>query len=161
MRGLLFAILLLCAAAACQAEDKQSQRGGMLRPPSGIFQSEARFHPGGTSTNGVPLFTLNLDTNGTYRTECSMPDYVQGIDGGGLFSYRGTESGTWQWDPQNRQIVLKVTQSSHMSRCFPQILKLDEHNFRLEAINLPPRGPQPGGPLWLPLLPASFHRKIE
>ena len=159
MRGSVCLFLLSCAVCVSPAQEQKLNTKPAPRPPTGVFESVEKFTRG---TNSPPLFTLHLETNGTYRVECSMPDFVQGIDGGGAFCYTGRESGAWEWDSQNLQIVLKVNKSDHMSRWFPRVLRASERDLdRLEAVNIAPQGTQTSGHLWLPLFPASFNRTGE
>lgn len=58
-------------------------------------------------TNGVPAFTLRLETNGTYVAQASKPHYSQGINGTGLFSYPDVARGTWRWDARAREFLLE------------------------------------------------------
>jgi len=53
-------------------------------------------------TNGYPIFTLRLETNGTYYAEAAAPRCSQGIDAAGLL-VSGVARGTWKWDAQNRE----------------------------------------------------------
>jgi len=150
----LYGLLLLSLVTVCLAQQKDRQPSSLPQPATGIFESEDKF-------DGHPLFILHLETNGTYQVQCNQPEYVQGIDGGGLFSYQGKESGTWRWEPQSHQIVLKATKASHMAQWFPHVFKIPEdESVRLEAVNPPPQGPQNGRPLWLPLVSPYFHRKV-
>jgi hypothetical protein len=47
-----------------------------------------------------------LATNRNYFAESAEQRPAQGIDGTGLYWYRDTERGTWQWDAANRQFLL-------------------------------------------------------
>jgi len=146
-------LLLFGLAGLCPAQDKDQHPSGVLQSATGFFESEEKF-------DERPLFILHLETNGTYHMQCNEPDRVQGIDGGGLFSYQGTEIGTWRWEPQTREIVLKATKASHMAHWFPRIFKIPQGRpERLEAINPPPVGPQDSQPLWQPLASPYFSRK--
>ena len=151
----LLGLLLLSLAPLCPAQDKDGHPGGVLQSLAGVFESEEQFA-------GVPLFAPQLDTNGTYQVKCSEPDRVQGIDGGGLFSYQGIESGTWRWEPQRQELVLTAAKTSHMAHWFPHIFEIPQDgSARLEAVSPPPERPQNGGPLWVPLVSPYFHRKAS
>jgi len=153
LRGLC-GLLLVSLATVCLGQEKEPHLRGVLQPPAGVFESVEKFE-------GYPLFILHFETNGTYRVQCSDPDPVQGIDGGGFFKYQGTESGVWRWEPQSHEIVLKATKTSHMARWFPHVFKIPQDRFeRLEAVNPPPKGPQNRWPLWLPLTSPYFNRKV-
>jgi hypothetical protein len=128
--------------------------GSVLDATSGTFESEEK-------KGERPLFILKLETNGTYQVQCNQVDRVQGIDGGGIFGHQGGESGTWRLEPQTRQIVLQATNVVHMARWFPHTFKASqEKSDSLEAINPPPKGPQNGQPIWLPLSSPYFHKKV-
>jgi hypothetical protein len=46
----------------CPAQDKERHPSVVLQPANGIVESEERFE-------GLPLFILHLETNGTYHVE--------------------------------------------------------------------------------------------
>jgi hypothetical protein len=145
--------LLLGLAMVSPAQEIDRPSGGVPQLATGIFESQAKL-------GEHPLFILHLETNGTYHVQCNEPDRVQGIDGGGLFSYQGTESGTWRWEPQTHRVVLKATKTGHMARWFPHVFEISQdRSERLGAINPPPEGPQNGWPLWMPLESPYFNRK--
>ena len=60
----------------------------------------------GNETNKVPLFTLRLETNGTYVATSAVPHLSAGIDGYGVYSFLDEGRGTWLWDSQKREFLL-------------------------------------------------------
>src|SRR5204863_3152288 len=93
-------LLPLCVQGLCQTPDQAP-----LRRPSvdssqilaGTFESAVRgdnLFADRTATNGVPLFTLRLETNGAYSVFCASIFTVPLIDGGGSL-VPGYEFGTW------------------------------------------------------------------
>jgi hypothetical protein len=163
-------LLLLCAQGFCQTPEQGSQhpsRADAVQALTGTFESAAHgdsFFGGGTSTNGVPLFTLTLGTNGTYFVFCASVFVVPDMDADR--SYKGVcpgyEFGTWRWVRGYSEVVLTATNRSHMTHFFPTHLKVDQRNpNRLTAINTPPPSnltlPHP----WVSLSPPYFYRKIE
>ena len=154
LQGLL-GLLLLSLVPVCIAQDKDRHPDEVLQSLAGVFESDEKFAR-------LPLFTIEFGTNRTYNVKCSQPDRVQGIDGDGHFSYQGTETGTWRWEPQRHELVLTANKASHMACRFPHIFKVPQDgSARLEAVNPPPERPQNGGPLWRPFVSPYFHRKAS
>jgi hypothetical protein len=160
-------LLLLCAQGLCQTPEQASQHPPLadsLQPLVGTFESAARgdsFFGGRTSTNGVPVFTLALGTNGTYFVFCASIFLEPKIDGGD-FILPGNEFGTWRWDRHHSEVVLTATNRSHMNLLFLSHMKVDQRDLnRLTAINTPPSNISESPPRWVPLSSPYFYRKNE
>ena len=160
-------LLLICARGLCQTPEKPTQHRPLvnsLQTLVGTFESAARgdsLFADKTSTNGVPLFTLTLETNGTYFVFCASVFVVPKIDGGG-YVLPGNEFGTWRWggDRYHPEVVLTATNRSHMNLLFPGHMKVDRRDLnRLSAINPPPSSMSESPPRWVPLSSLYFYRK--
>ena len=109
--SIVLGILLACVALPRGATAQQkttapyqfSAPTGTYAPPRPVRRNLF----GLMETNGVPGFTLRLETNGTYVAESSTPRYSQGIDGTSLFGYPDIARGTWRWDAQTREFILE------------------------------------------------------
>lgn len=111
--SIVLGILLACVASpwgataqqkATPAPNQSSAPTGTYAPPRPVLRNLI----GLLETNGVPAFTLRLETNGTYVAEASKPRYSQSINGTGpLFSYPDIARGTWRWDAQTREFLLE------------------------------------------------------
>src|SRR5262245_52194325 len=91
-------ILLLCAEGLCQTPEQASRPADALQRLVGTFESAAHgdsFFGERTSTNGVPLFTLTLETNGTYFVFCASVWVEPDMDGARSWMCPGYEFGTW------------------------------------------------------------------
>ena len=156
--------LLFCAQGLCQAADQASRPRPLAETLVGAFESAARgdtLFAAKTSTNGVPLFTLTLETNGTYSVFCASVSVEPKIDGGG-YIVPGFEFGTWRQggDRYHPELVLTATNRSHMEFLFPSHMKVDQRDLnRLTAIDSPQNnlGQLRGGRA--PLSSPYFYRK--
>jgi hypothetical protein len=159
-------LLLICARGLCQTPEQASQHRSLvdsLQTLVGTFESAARgdsLFADKTSTNGVALFTLTLETNSTYFVFCACAFIVPKIDGGGDL-VPGNEFGTWRrgGDRYHPELVLTATNRSHMHLLFPSHMKVDRRDLnRLTAIN--PAQNNLEFPLhWVPLSSPYFYRK--
>jgi hypothetical protein len=159
-------LFLLCAQGFCQTPEKGSQHPPIAAPLQslvGTFESVARgdsLFVDRTSTNGVPLFTLSMGTNGTYFVFCANVDIERSIDGDN-FMRPGNEFGTWRWDRHHSEVVLTATNRSHMTLLFPSHMKVDQRDLnRLTAIN-PPQHDLEFPLHWVPLSSPCFYRKAQ
>ena len=163
-------LLLLCAQGLCQSpEQAPLHRPSVdsLQTLAGTFESAARGdslfgdRTDRTSTNGVPLFTLTLETNCTYFVFCASVFVEPTIDGGG-YGLPGSEYGTWRrgGDRYHPEVVLTATNRSHMSLLFPNHMRVDPHDLnRLTAVNPRPPVMSEMPPRWVPLRSPYFYRK--
>lgn len=160
-------LVLLYAHGLGQTPEQAAQHPApldSLQTLVGTFESAARgdnFFADRTSTNGVPLFTLTLETNGTYFVFCASVFVVPLIDGGGSI-VPGNEIGTWRrgGDRYHPEVVLTATNRSHMALLFPSHMKVDRGDLnRLTAINPPPSDMSESSPRWVPLSSPYFYRK--
>jgi hypothetical protein len=158
----LFGAAFLAASCAPQPRQEAGRVSTRVRPPTGIFRSDQpapstpviRSPAGSLLYSALPLFTFQVATNGTCRVDCFEPDITQGIAGGGRFSYPGRELGIWQWNQQTLELILTVTNTSHMACAFPHALRLDELNpAHLVAVGLLTNFP--------PVFARSFHCRLE
>jgi hypothetical protein len=110
--SIVFGILLACVASPCGVPVQQKAPPvpnqspaptGTYAPPRPVWRNLI----GLWETNGVPVFTLRLETNGTYVAQASEPRYSPSIDGTRLFSYPDIVRGTWRWDAQAREFLLE------------------------------------------------------
>jgi hypothetical protein len=122
--SLILFVLLLASIAppSGSAQQKEVPVGGQSAAPTGTYVPEAR---GSTSwdpfssrpTNSVPLFTLRLETNGTYVAEVLHPPR-------NLFNDYGRRPevarGTWRWDAQKREFELAPGDFTFYIRRLPQ-----------------------------------------
>jgi len=161
-------MLLLCVQGLCQTPEQAPLRRpsvDSLQILAGTFESAVRgdsLFRDRTSTNGVPLFTLMLMTNGTYSVFCASVFIVPLIDGGGSV-VPGYEFGTWRWvDRHHFEVVFTATNRSHMAEAFPTHMGMDPRDMnRLTAINSPPSTNLTVRHPWVPLSPPYFYRKVQ
>lgn len=109
---LLLALVLLLACVeplGGLAQQKAASSGDQAAPPKGTYayftvQPYSPFVP----TNRVPLFTLCLETNGTYLAKYTQ-ERVPTQDGDlvRLLPRTNTAQGTWRWDAQTREFQLE------------------------------------------------------
>ncbi len=109
---IVFGILLVCVASpwGATAQQKATLAPKQYPAPTGTYAPPPPMRRnlfGLLETNGVPAFTLRLETNGTYVAEASKPRYSPSIDGTRLFSYPDIARGTWRWDAQTREFSLE------------------------------------------------------
>lgn len=160
-------LCVLCAKGLCQIPEQASLHRpvvDLLQTLVGTFESAARgdsLFGDGTSTNSVPLFTLTLETNGTYFVFCASVFVEPKIDGGG-YVLPGNEFGTWRrgGDRYHPEVVLTATNRCHMNLLFPSHMKVDRHDLnRLVAMNPLPSDISESPPRWVPLTSPYFYRK--
>ena len=160
---------LLCVQGICQT----SEQAPLHRPSSlnsleilaGTFESAVRgdsLFGDRTSTNSLPLFTLTLETNGTYSVFCASVFIVPLIDGGGSI-VPGYEFGRWKWvDRHHFEVVFTATNRIHMAEAFPTHMRVDLRDLsRLTAINTAPPKDRTIPHPWVPLTPPYFYRKVQ
>jgi hypothetical protein len=159
-------LLLLCAHGVCQSLEQAPLHRptiNSIQNLAGTYESEARgdtLFADRTSTNGVPLFTLTLETNGTYLVFCASVFVEPKIDGGG-YVVPGYEFGTWRkgGDRYHPEMVFTATNRIHMKLLFPDHMKVDWRDLsRLTTINLPSEMSE-GPPRWVALSSPYFCRK--
>jgi hypothetical protein len=106
IRFLSWTILLLTCTVpqSGSAQERASQAATLSAPPTGIYaplvstHSHFLFAPTNSllelmlPTNNVPLFTLHLETNGTYEARMKLNTDAR--------------RGTWHWDAQNGEFFL-------------------------------------------------------
>jgi hypothetical protein len=160
-------LLVLCVRGLCQTPGQATSNRPLvdsIQTLVGTFESAARgdrLFGGRTCTNDVPLFTLTLETNGTYFVFCTSVFVEPKIDGGG-YVLPGNEFGTWRTggDRYHPEVVLTATNRSHMNLLFPNHMKVDQRDLnRLTAINTSPSDMSEGPPRWVPLSSPYFYRK--
>ncbi len=161
--------LLLCVQGLCQTSEQTPWHQlsvNSLQILVGTFESAVRgdsLFGDRTSTNGVPLFTLTLETNGTYSVFCARVFIVPLIDGGGSV-VPGYEFGAWRrgGDRYHPEVVLTATNRTHMAEAFPTHMRVDLRDLnRLTAINIPPSTNLMLWHPWVPLSPPYFYRKLQ
>ena len=161
-------LLLVCVHGLCQTSEQAPLRRAsvdLLRIPAGTFESAVRgdsLFGDRTCTNGVPLFTLTLETNGTYCVFCASVFIVPLIDGGGS-AVPGYEFGTWRWiDRHHFEVAFTATNDNHMAETFPTHMRVDPRDLnRLTAINTPPSTNLAVRHPWVPFSPPYFYRKVQ
>src|SRR5262249_4618428 len=150
-------LLQFCAHGVCQTPEQSAlhwQSIDSIQTLAGTFESEARgdsLFADKTSTNGVPLFTLTLETNGTYFVFCASVFVEPKIDGSG-YALPGNEFGTWRkgGDRYHPEVVLTATNRNHMNLLFPSHMKVDWRDLnRLTAINPRPSDMSESPPRWV------------
>ncbi len=98
LSALLFAFI---APAISSAQTKESPAA----PPTGTYAPAIRLTPNPLDpTNNVPLFSLRLETNGTYVAKSGERFPTQ--DGDILRLRPQIARGTWRWDSAKREFQL-------------------------------------------------------
>ena len=115
----LCALLLVCLAPLSVSAQP---REATIAAPTGTYACDFRiwYGPHFVVTNSVPLFTLHLDTNGTYLaeyTEQRVP--TQDGDLVRLLPKTTTARGVWCWDAQKREFRLEGGCFQYYIKCLP------------------------------------------
>ena len=155
-------LFLLCGQGLCQTPGGSAQTNTQSLL-AGTFESVARgdsFFGGGTS-NAAPLFTLTLETNGTYYVFCASADIEPHMDGGKGFIRAGQEFGTWKWDRQRSEVVCTATNRSHMTRVFPAHLRVERGELNRLAVDTQPAKDPKIPQSWIPLSSPYLYRKAQ
>ncbi|HWX20913.1 MAG TPA: hypothetical protein VN578_13520 [Candidatus Binatia bacterium] len=110
------------ASSSTLAQEKKALPIAQSEAPVGSYahfrQVDSPFAP----TNRVCLFTLRLETNGTYSAECGEKQVIQDGD---IFRLRPVVArGTWQWEAQNQEFQLEPGDFTFYIKRLP----VDKHN---------------------------------
>jgi hypothetical protein len=120
-------VLLLCVIAppSGSAQQKEAPARDQSAAPTGTYaphQKPIIWDPFSSPlTNSVPLFTLRLETNGTYIAEAPNPPPRFFSEG----CRPEIASGTWRWDAQKREFELAPGDDFTF---YIKRLPLDPHN---------------------------------
>src|SRR5690242_16847224 len=100
------AIVLGCLGpATTSAQQSIASRGIRDTAPTGTYAAFQPVSDPFAPTNRIPVFTLHLETNGTYVAETADSWPVQ--DGDQVVFRPQIARGTWQWDAQKREFHLE------------------------------------------------------
>lgn len=125
IRGILVAFATATVAMALAADTNIPNKEIQLPPLTGTFVSKR-----------PPIYTLQLNTNGTYELLCTVPRYGTDINGNPhtTYTYPGLDSGTWRWRPETGEYSLT---STNRRTDFPlKTLRYHARDTnRLEAVN--------------------------
>ena len=101
---ILSALLLSCIVPQnSSAQEKHAQATAQTGAPTGTYTCPDEIRSGAfpfATTNSVPVFTLRLETNGTYVANSAIYTDSYG-------RHPDVARGTWRWDAQNREFLLE------------------------------------------------------
>jgi hypothetical protein len=126
---MLVAFVIATAGMALAADTNTTNKEITPLPLTGTFVTSAL-------GQRPPLYTIQLNRNGTYELLCSVRRYGTDINGDPdkIYTYPGLDSGTWRWAPEKNECFLA---STNCRTDFPlRILCYHEGDTnRLEAVN--------------------------